>query len=336
MNNQLAKKEPLFKDRNLLRLLIILVAVFAVCSATKSDLFLKSDNFISMGRQLPELGILAVAMSLALLLGGIDLSIVSVANLCSFSCATFILSNVQEGSTSAEITGLILIGILIALAVSIGVGALNGTLISKVGIPPILATLGTQQLWMGVVIVATGGSSVSGLPEEYAAVFNNTLGGVLPSGLIFFIVCAIIIGIMLTKTKFGQSLYMLGTNPKAAKYAGLKNDKLIIQTFILTAVLSMVAGLLMMGRSNATKADYGTSYMMQAIMVAVLGGISSSGGRGNIIGVVIAIVIMQMISSWLAMFTMLPSTFRDVIWGGVLIGAMILNYYAAIRESKRR
>ena len=134
------------KDKNFFRLLLILAGVFVLCSVLKPDLFLTASNFQSMAKQFPEYGLLSIGIGLALLTGGIDLSVVNIANLSSISAALFMLSNTTKDMPDSQVMGVIIVAILIAIGVGLGAGAVNGLLISKVGIPPILATLGTQQL----------------------------------------------------------------------------------------------------------------------------------------------------------------------------------------------
>lgn len=329
------KKKFDLKDKNFARLLMILAVIFVICSVLKPNLFLKGSNFISMAKQFPEFGILAIGISLTMLTGGIDLSAVYVANLSAICAAKFIMAMAPKGTPAAQAIPVIFVGIVIALAVGSLCGVFNGVLISKFGIPAILATLGTQQLFCGIAIVATEGRSLSGLPTLYSKYGTRTLFGFLPVPLIIFLICALLTGILLSKTSFGNKLYLLGTNPTASQFAGLNNDKLLIGTYGLAGTLSAAAGMLMMASSNSTRADYGASYTMQCILIAVMGGISPSGGVGNIKGVAIAVVILQMLSSTLNMFENISNFYRDIIWGVALIAVLVFNYIINSREAQK-
>lgn len=323
------------KDKNFARLLMILAIVFVLCSMLKPSLFLKSSNFISMAKQFPEFGILAIGISMTMLTGGIDLSAVYVANLSAICAAKFMMAMAPKGTPAGQTIPIIFVGILIALAVGCVCGLINGALVAKFGIPAILATLGTQQLFCGLAIVITEGRSLSGLPTLYSKYGTKTLFGFLPVPLIIFLLCACATGFLLAKTSFGSKLYLLGTNPTASRFAGLNNDKLLIGTYGCAGTLSAAAGMLMMASSNSTRADYGSSYTMQCILIAVMGGISPSGGVGNIKGVVVAVVILQMLSSALNMFENVSNFYRDIIWGLALIAVLIFNYVINDRESKK-
>lgn len=314
------------KDKNFNRLLIVLFFVFILSSILKPGLFLRGSNFVSMARQIPEFGIMAIGISFTMLTGGIDLSTVYAANLSSIIAAKLMLNLSANVTSPHTMASIILLSICVALLVGSLCGVLNGLLISKIGIPAILATLGTQQLFWGIAIVITAGKSISGLPMMYFEFGNTELFGFIPISLIFFIIVAMIASLVLSKTKFGARLYLLGTNAIASKFAGLNNDFLIIMTYAFSGILASISGLIMMASTNSTKADYGSSYTMQCILIAVMGGINPNGGRGNIKGVVLVVIILQMLSSVLNMFENISNFYRDIIWGGALLGIMVFNY----------
>lgn len=339
MNDTVCKplklKDIYGKDKNFFRLLLILAGVFVLCSVLKPELFLTGANFQSIAKQFPEYGLLSIGIGLALLTGGIDLSVVNIANLSSISAALFMLTNTTKDMPDSQVLGVVIAAIVIAVGVGLGAGAINGLLISKIGIPPILATLGTQQLYWGIAIVMTQGRSVSGLPSLYSKVFNANLGGVIPVPLVIFILCAVLMGVVLSRTKFGSRLYLLGSNSTAAKYAGLKTSALLVKTYALSGLMAVAAGIIMMAKQNSAKADYGSAYTLQCVLVAVLGGVSTEGGKGNIQGIVVAAIILQFLSSCLNMYENISNFYRDIIWGVVLIAALIFNYMINKRDQKK-
>ncbi len=340
MNSSIKKiannPQKLNQDKNFLRLMMILGVVFVICSLLKPELFLKVSNFQSMAKQFPEFGILAIGISLTMLTGGIDLSAVCIANLSAILAAKLMMAFAPKGTPVGQTVIVIVAAVLVAILVGMVCGMFNGVLVSKFGIPAILATLGSQQLFWGLAIVVTQGKAVSGLPILYSKIGNKNLGGFLPVSLLVFIFCAILIGLLLSKTKFGAELYLLGTNPMAAIFSGLNNDNLLIRTYACSGALAAMAGLLMMASSNSSKADYGSSYTMQCILIAVMGGISPNGGKGNVKGVVVAVLILQMLSSTLNMFENISNFYRDIIWGVALIAVLIFNFTINEREMKRQ
>ena len=328
-------KNRITTNSNNFRLFIMLVAVFALMSLMRPEIFLRSWNLVSMLKQFPEYGLMAIGISIAMITGGIDLAVVGTANLSAIITARFLIAMVPKGSPSGFVLTMILLSIGIAVLVGAVAGIFNGILISRFKIPPILATLGTQQLFTGLAIVITKGRPISGLPIMFSRVGNKTLLGFLPVPFIIYAVAAVLVGIMLSRTRFGKQIYLIGTNSTASRYAGLNNTMILIKTYMISGILSAVAGLIMMARVNSAKADYGASYTLQCVLIAVLGGVHPEGGFGKITGVTMAILILQILSSGLNMFENVSNFYRDVIWGGVLILVLILNYVISRRNTRK-
>jgi len=179
----------------------------------------------------------------------------------------------------------LIIAVLLSLLVGLACGTIAGTLISRFNIPAILATLGTQQLFTGIAIGITNGRPQSRLPLLYSKIGNLELFNFVPLPFIIFSAVAFGIGLILSRTRFGTHMYMMGTNAHASRYAGL----------------------IMMARANSAKADYGAPYTLQCVFIAVLGGIDPNGGFETITGVTMAILILQFLSSGLNMFNKLLS-----------------------------
>jgi len=143
---------------------------------------------------------------------------------------------------------------------------------------------------------------------------------------IVFILMIVVISFIMGKTKFGKRVHLVGTNEKASKFAGINNVSVLIRAYMLSGIVSAVAGLLSLSRINSAKADFGSSYTMQTILISVLGGINPDGGFGSIPGVAIAVLILQMLSSYLNMFPSISNYYRDLIWGVALIAVLIMNF----------
>ena len=284
-------------DGNILRLLAIFVIIIAVSGITKGTSFLNVGNLQSMAKTLTEYGLMAVGCGITMISGGIDLSTVYIANLCG----------IVAGLTMNESGSSIVVAIIVALIVGAACGIFNGFLVSVLKIPAMLATLGTYQLYMGIAIVASKGSTVSGVPTV-------------------FILMIVVISFIMGKTKFGKRVHLVGTNEKASKFAGINNVSVLIRAYMLSGIVSAVAGLLSLSRINSAKADFGSSYTMQTILISVLGGINPDGGFGSIPGVAIAVLILQMLSSYLNMFPSISNYYRDLIWGVALIAVLIMNF----------
>lgn len=302
-------------DGNILRLLAILFIIIVLAGVTKGTKFLNVGNLQSMAKTLTEYGLMSVGLGIAMMSGGIDLSTVYIANLCGI-LAGLAMNNMGMG---------IPVAIFLALIVGILCGAFNGFLISVLKIPAMLATLGTYQLFMGIAIVCSKGSTVSGIPRNYSQFASSTFLGI-PMPFIVFILVITIVSLIMAKTKFGKRVQLVGTNEKASKFAGINTVSVIIRAYILSGIVSAIAGLLSLSRISSAKADFGSSYTMQTVLIAVLGGINPNGGFGSIPGVAIAVLILQMLSSYLNMFPNISNYYRDLIWGIALIGVLIMNF----------
>jgi simple sugar transport system permease protein len=322
-------------DPNILRLLVLLVFVFALMTALRPNQFATLADFNSMMRQFPEYGLMAIGISLAMITGGIDLGVVGAANLSAIVAAKFLLASVPQGAPPAQVLPYLGVAVLLALATGLLCGCFAGFLISRCNIPAILATLGTQQLFTGIAIGITSGRPQSRLPLLYSKLGNTEFFDFFPLSFVIYLAIAVGIGLMLSRARFGTYLYMMGSNAKASRYAGLNNASIIMRTYMLSGLLSSVAGLIMMARANSAKADYGAPYTLQCVLIAVLGGIDPNGGFGNIAGVTLAILVLQFLSSGLNMFNNVSNFYRDVIWGGVLILVLVVNYALAHLNERR-
>lgn len=334
MNKDTAAKKSFASilDNSSTRMIALFVVVFAICSILQGKKFLSPDNFLAMFRQFPEYGLLAIGIGMALIIGGIDLSAVYLANLSSIVAGLFI-HRFYTGSGEGG-TGLVLFSFLIALLIGAIGGILNGVLISGLGIPAMLATLGTQSLFWGLGVVLTGGSTLSGFPKALGSMINMKFG-LIPITVIIFAVAALCAGIVVQKTKLGREMKMYGTNNRATVYAGLNNFKIVVMTHMISGMLAAVSGIIMWGRYSSAKADTGSTYTMQAILIAVLGGVSPLGGSGSVTGIVLAVLIIQMLSSLLNMFTFIPTACRQIVWGGLLLLVMIINFYLDKKKKSR-
>ncbi|GAB4066435.1 ABC transporter permease [Ancylobacter sonchi] len=309
----------------LVMLVVINVALLAFGAAISAGTFLSPFNLQSMAGQLPEIGFLAIGVMLAMCAGngGIDLSGIALANLSGVASAvvigTFLSSADQPTAYSlAFIAGALVVGVL--------GGMFNGLLISRLNITPILCTLGTQMLFTGLAVVASGGRAVAvGSPDFLSEIGNGLFLGV-PISFVIFIAVAAFIAALLKFTPFGLWLMLMGTNPKAAVYAGFPRTKVLIATYATSGLLSGLAGVIIAARNVNVKWDYGTSYLLIAILIAVMAGVRPEGGYGRVICVVLAAIALQLMSSMLN-FGGLSNFVRDFAWGALLLTFLAVGRY---------
>lgn len=310
----LAKRDPYVT--RLFGILAVLILFFLI---VRTDNFLSFGTWQSMGIQFPEYGIMALGVMICMITGGIDLSVVGIANMTSIAAASIMLAMVPPEASGSQAAIGMLVAVVVAIVAGALAGAFNGFLVSVVKIPAILVTLGTLELFTGIAIIITAGAPISGLPTLYGETFGAKIFGVLPVPLLMFIVMAVVIAFMMHKFAFGSKLYMLGTNATAARFSGLNSVKLLIQTYTMSGVCAAVAGLVLLANYNSAKADYGVAYTLLTVLIVVLGGVDPNGGKGKLIGVVLAIIILQIMSSGLNMFPAISNFYRSLIYGAVLL-----------------
>ncbi len=314
-------------------LAIILVAIVLLMSLLNPIRFPTVGNFISMSYQLPIIAFLSIGMMVSMLSGGINLAIVATANFTGI--VTVLLLQAMAGkATAAAGVGTTLIAMAGGLAGAVLVGAIMGFLVAWVEVPAILATLGVMTLLDGVNVVVTRGYTLSGFPPFLLAIGNGTAGGVPIPFLILVVVC-LVLGLVLTRTVFGVSLYLLGSNPVAARYSNIKVRAVLMGEYILSAVFSALTAFVMMGQLNSVKANYAESYLLVAVLACFLGGVDPFGGEGTLSGMVLAVVILQLISTGVNLLRMDPF-FIQAMWGFIIIVLVGVNYASArIREARR-
>ncbi len=311
-------------DPHLVILVLTTIVVGAALGLARPDVFLGMQNIQSMLLQTSVIGLLSLAVAITMLTGGIDLSVNATANLSSILTAGFLMTAATEG-------GLIPpnLAMLPAIAVGLAVGALcglfNGVLIAWLRFPPILATLGTMTLFTGIGTVVTGGSTFFGV-STLTAIGRGTLIG-LPIPALVFLLAALVLSLVLQGRRFGFNLYLFGANESAARYSGINARRLILGVYTISGALSGLAGLINLGVTNSANVDFGSSYVLLAILIAVLGGISPLGGSGRLVGVVFAVIILQLLSTGLNLiFQSSGSNFlKDFAWGVTLIVVLALG-----------
>lgn len=322
-------------NNNIVRLLIAVILIFTVMSLMRPDTFLTIRNMQSMAFQASEIGLLAIAIMVAMLSGGIDLSVVSTANLAGI-VAGIVLAAVlpAEASGFGQIWGSIGVAILAGLAVGLLAGLVNGILIAQFELPPILATLGTLLAYKGIGTGITKGTTIFGITESQF-IGNGLIGGIVPVPLIILLISALIVSLILSKTRFGLRLYMLGTNPTAARFSGINNRRVLLTSYIISGVLAAIAGIIILGRTNASNVDFGGPYILLSVLLAVLGDVDPYGGSGTVWGVVLALVGVQFLSTGVNMLLFRSSGanfFKEFAYGALLVIVLVINHLSQQRK----
>lgn len=300
--------------RYLIQLGIFTALIFVIFCLLRPGGFLSIDNLSSMAYQFPEFAILALAMHPTMLTGGIDLSVVSVANLCGILAAF-----TMRGAPPQ----FMLVAAAVALLVGTLCGIFNGVLVATFRLPAIVATLGTMQLFAGISIILTKGSSVTGIPSGYANVGNGSVLGI-PIPLLIFVFTLVIIQVVTVRSPLGKQMRLYGTNSRAAPFAGIPIFRVLVLTYALSGITAACAGLVILSRANSANADYGTSYLLLSVLINILAGVNPNGGSGTVSGLVLAVLSLQFLSSGLNLLAV-NNFARELLNGALLVTVMIAN-----------
>lgn len=309
----------------LVTLIVINALLLTLGAAISGGAFLGIFNLQSMAGQVPEIGLLAIGVTLAMCAGngGIDLSGIALANLSGVLAAVIFSSlfggaEQQTAFSLAFIGGSLLIGLL--------GGLFNGLLIARFNITPILCTLGTQMVFIGLAVVVSDGRAVNvGSPDLLSSLGNETVLFV-PISFVIFIIVAILVGVAVRFTPYGLWLMLMGSNPKAAYFAGFPKKRVLVATYALSGALSGLAGVIIASRNVNVKFDYGSSYLLIAILIAVMAGVKPEGGHGRIVCVVLSAIALQLMSSLLN-FGGFSNFVRDFAWGALLLTFLAVGRY---------
>lgn len=305
-------------------MLVVMLAIEVIVFSSLSPYFLRLDNLLPVGREIATLGIVSIGQTMCILTGGFDLSVGGVAALSGVVCG-YICSPSRLGLPYS-------IGFPVAMLVALVVGLLNGFLIAKVKINPFITTMSTNFILGGAVMLVSTQAITANTPA-FKFIGATTFGAIkFPLPIIILLVLYIAFGFILKYSTFGRQLYCTGGNVNAAKVAGINTDRVVFFTYTITSVLSGFAGIMLASRIATANPSIGSTYAMEAIAAAVLGGTALSGGEGNIWGAFLGVLVTGLLSNGLIMLG-ISQAWRDVATGVVLILAIVLQIVS--KKSKR-
>ena len=308
-------------------LFIIFLFVFALMSVLSPGKFLSPINMESMAYQIPEFGILALSMMLVIMTGGMNLSLTFSAAL-GMIIGGLVMSNLYTTNHGALLA--VTVGIATMLGIAALCGLFNGWVIALFGVTPMIATLGSSTLFEGICLNITHGGAISGFPMAFILIGNSTFLKIPIPMWIFFAV-VVFCWLLLERSKLGKSIEIIGCNPIAARYSGIRVKRVLIKTYLIGGILAGIAAMIMASRYNSAKESYGSSYLLQSVAACVLGGTDINGGSGKVAGTIIAVLILQVISSGLNIFG-LNRYLTTVITGLVLIAVLTIHFIISIKK----
>ena len=299
----------------LLGLLVLLLLVFGFTQTG----FFSVDTLADSTFNFSEKGLLALAIALLIVCGEIDLSIAATLALCSLAMGFTLKAGLGPWAIAAA-----------ALLTGVVAGAVNGILVTRYQLPSIVVTIGTLSLYRGLALVALGDQSVSGYPDVFSTLGNAYLGEVLGAKWLvipieFVVLCAmaLLVGLVLHRTIIGRRIYAIGANPVAARFSGIEADRYRLLLFVFSGLMAALAAILLTGRIGSTRPNIAMGWELDAITMVILGGVAIEGGRGSIVGAMLAVLLLGLLTFGMGMANVTGIVMSMVI-GALLIVSMVL------------
>jgi rhamnose transport system permease protein len=302
--------ERLFKSWEVL-LLGVAILIF-VMNSFASPYFLDAWNLSDATFNFTEKAMIAFAMALLIISGEIDLSVASIIALAS----TAMGAAVQMGAGTPEI-------VLIGMAVGLLCGAFNGALVTGLGLPSIVVTIGTMSLFRGFSYIVLGDKAYTGYPSEFAYFGQGYVWWVFSFELVLFALIAVVYYVVLHRTNFGRAIYAIGNNPTAATFSGIRVRRVKFILFLLTGLMAGIAAICLTSRLGSTRPSIALGWELEVVTMVVLGGVNILGGSGSVPGVVIAAFVMGLVTFGLGLLNV-PGIVMSIFIGLLLIGVIAL------------
>lgn len=302
---------------SLSRLLAIVIISIGLSIAAPN--FLTVNNILNIFNQASMNVFIAIGMMMTMLIAGIDLSVGSVVALSSVVAAPFFFSD------SIASIG---VGILVALAIGLICGLVNGSLVAYFNLPAFLVTFGVSQVARGISYLMMNGKVYNGFSKTFKVIGKARLIGKIQMPILIMLVCMLLMSIFLKKSNLGRKIYTTGANPSAARYSGINVRRVTMLCYAMSGLFAALAGVIWISRLDAAEATIGASYANDAIAAAAIGGISFSGGRGKVVGTLLGAVLLTLIKNGMNQLG-IPTEYQKLVTGGVIIIAVLIDRKSA-------
>lgn len=303
-------------------IVLIILVIMMICFQFFNKNFLSLNNIVTIIRQGACTGILAVGLGVVLIVGGIDLSIAAMVSMLS----------VILGVLTVENGWPVFPAILLCVALTTFIGFISGTAIFATNMPPLIATLGMQNIVQGIAYLANDGLPVYGIPEFIRSLGQDSLG-IIPKPVIVWLIVLLAGWFMLEKTKLGRSIYAVGSNEEAARLSGINTFMIKVFSYSACGFFAGISGVVMTGRLNSGQTLAGGTLYIDALTACVIGGVSMNGGEGRIPGTIIGVVIMTALANGMIAIG-LNSYVQLAVKGLVMMMAVGFDSYQRKQKSK--
>ena len=287
-------------------MIIVIILLVGVALSLASPVFLTTANLLVVLLGLSFNAIIAVGMTILLVGGGFDMSVGAILALCGSVTGMMVLSGLP-----------VWLCVIIGVIFGICIGLINGLLVAKLEINPFIATLGTQMLFRGILLVLTGGKNVTGFPDAFRAIGQTRFFGV-QTPIIMAVIVVIIGDIFLRNSRFLRQYYYIGGSEKAAKLSGMNSKAMKMFAYTLSGALAGFAGIVMASRHASASVTAGGETAFQVITAVIIGGASLKGGEGSVFGAFLGCLLMALINNALTLLGV------NVYWNSIVIGGTLL------------
>ncbi|HTW99618.1 MAG TPA: ABC transporter permease [Acidimicrobiales bacterium] len=310
--------------------LVLLVAGVALLGINLSSSFLGTYNLLSLGLSNGEIAIMCLPLTLIIITGEIDLSITS-----TLALSSSVLGYLWERHWPMP-------GIIVTvLVLGALLGLINGLLVTRFGLPSLAVTIGTLTLYAGVAEIVLGSTIVADFPSSYTTIGVNAFPHTdLSYSVVFFAVLAVVFGVVLHATPLGRSIFAIGLSSEAALFAGISVKRVKTLLFVVSGVVSSFAGVIYTFRLNTAEFDNGSGLVLSCVAIVLLGGVSIFGGKGSLLGVVLAVLVFAGLQNAL-LLTSFPQDASGIVTGGLLLAAILLqggalvDWFARLRQRQQ-
>lgn len=300
-------------------LALVAVAIFAL-NAWASPYFLDPWNLSDASFNFTEKAMIAFAMAMLIVAGEIDLSVGAI-----IALASTVMGLAMAAGASTPV--------LVALGLGTGVlcGAFNGLLVARFGLPSIVVTIGTMSLFRGISYIVLGDGAFTGYPDSFAWFGQGYVFWVITVEPVIFALAALVFGVLLHRTSFGRMVQAIGNNATAARFSGIRVERVRFILFLLTGLMSGIAAVCLTSRLGSTRPSIASGFELEVVTIVVLGGVSILGGSGSILGVVLAAVVMGLVTFGLGLLNV-PGIVMSIVVGALLIAVIALPRLWSMRR----
>ncbi|MCO6452877.1 MAG: ABC transporter permease [Caldilineales bacterium] len=306
-------------DPLILALLVALALLIAIIGVQKPDIFFHPRNILNIGQAITLIGLVTLAQTVVIIMGGLDLSVGSIVGLVSIFAAFAMRGNDN-----------LALGIMAGLLVGAAAGLINGMLITRGHLEPVIATLGTLAVYRGAAFILTNGAPIGIMSDVFNKIGSGQALGI-PVPVIILVVVIVAFQIFLTRTDFGRNVYSIGGNDVAARLSGINISGYKLGIYTLSGATAALAGIVLTARSNAGQPNAAIGLELESVTAAVLGGTALTGGKGTVIGAMLGVLILGVLNNGMILLGV-SQFYQFVAKGALLIIAVFIQRWLMERE----